>query len=304
MVADHQNSGPAGTGVPPAVYKKIRQLEIRTRGIVTNLFAGEYRSNFKGSGMEFSEVREYQFGDDIRSIDWNVSARQGKPFIKVFQEEREQTLMLMIDASGSLWFGSKYPIKYDYAIELSAVLAFSAIKNNDKVGLCIFSDRIERLIPPRKGRTHVLRVLRELFAHQPSERPTNLAMAIDYVNRLLRRRSIVFLISDLEATGFDKSIRILNSKHDLITLLLRDMGELVPPPIGLTHLRDPETGTTQLVDLSSEKVRDRIREHYIRQHADTRDLLKKLQVDSVELFTNQDYVDKLMTFFRKRGKRY
>ncbi|GJQ33983.1 MAG: hypothetical protein HBSAPP04_28220 [Ignavibacteriaceae bacterium] len=289
--------------VPADLFRKIRQLEIRTKGIVNTMFSGEYRSSFKGQGIEFSEVREYNYGDDIRMIDWNVSARQGKPFVKIYHEEREQTLMLMVDASGSLWFGSKYPLKYEMAIQLSAVLAFSAIKNNDKVGLCIFSDRIERYIAPRKGRTHVLRVLRELFSHQPEQRPTRLGLVSEYISRVLKRRAIVFLISDFDDTGFEKEIKILNQKHDLIAVMMRDMGELIPPRIGLATVRDPETGETTTVDFGNKRVREEFRQYYLRQHKESAEYIKKLHIDSIELFTHHDFVEKLMAFFRMRGRR-
>lgn len=289
--------------VPADLFRKIRQLEIRTKGIVNNMFSGEYRSSFKGQGIEFSEVREYNYGDDIRMIDWNVSARQGKPFVKIYHEEREQTLMLMVDASGSLWFGSKYPLKYEMAIQLSAVLAFSAIKNNDKVGLCIFSDRIERFIAPRKGRTHVLRVLRELFSHQPEQRPTRLGMVSEYISRVLKRRAIVFLISDFDDLNFEKELKILNQKHDLIAVMMRDMGELVPPHIGIATVRDPETGETTTVDFGNKRIREEFRQYYLRKHKESADLVKKLQIDSIELFTHHDFVEKLMAFFRMRGRR-
>lgn len=289
--------------LPKDIFKSVRQIEIRTKGIVNNIFSGEYRSSFKGTGMEFSEVREYQYGDDIRTIDWNVSARHDSPYIKIFHEEREQTLMLMIDASGSQWFGSKYSLKYEYAIQLAAVLAFSAIKNNDKVGLCIFSDRIERFIAPRKGRTHVLRVLRELFAFQPEYRSTKISIAAEYISRILKRRSIIFMVSDFDDSGFEKELKILNQKHDFIAVSVRDLGELIVPDIGLVRVMDPETGREKLVDFSSKKVKEQFRNHYIMQHEQSKELLKKLQVDTVELFTNQDLVEKLMAFFHKRGSR-
>ncbi len=289
--------------LPKDIFKSVRQIEIRTKGIVNNIFSGEYRSSFKGTGMEFSEVREYQYGDDIRTIDWNVSARHDSPYIKIFHEEREQTLMLMIDASGSQWFGSKYSLKYEYAIQLAAVLAFSAIKNNDKVGLCIFSDRIERFIAPRKGRTHVLRVLRELFAFQPEYRSTKISIAAEYISRILKRRSIIFMVSDFDDSGFEKELKILNQKHDFIAVSVRDMGELIVPDIGLVRVMDPETGKEKLVDFSSKTVKEQFRNYYIMQHEQSKELLKKLQIDTVELFTNQDLVEKLMAFFHKRGSR-
>ena len=262
--------------LPKDIFKSVRQIEIRTKGIVNNIFSGEYRSSFKGTGMEFSEVREYQYGDDIRTIDWNVSARHDSPYIKIFHEEREQTLMLMIDASGSQWFGSKYSLKYEYAIQLAAVLAFSAIKNNDKVGLCIFSDRIERFIAPRKGRTHVLRVLRELFAFQPEYRSTKISIAAEYISRILKRRSIIFMVSDFDDSGFEKELKILNQKHDFIAVSVRDLGELIVPDIGLVRVMDPETGREKLVDFSSKKVKEQFRNHYIMQHEQSKELLKKL----------------------------
>lgn len=289
--------------LPKEIFKSVRQIEIRMKGIVNNIFSGEYRSSFKGTGMEFSEVREYQYGDDIRSIDWNVSARHDTPYIKIFHEEREQTLMLMIDASGSQWFGSKYSLKYEYAIQLAAVLAFSAIKNNDKVGLCIFSDRIERFIAPRKGRTHVLRVLRELFVFKPEQRSTNISSAAEYISKILKRRSIVFMVSDFDDSGFEKELKILNQKHDFIAVTVRDLGELIIPDIGIVRVMDPETGKETLVDFNSKKVKENFRQHYLTQHQQTKELLKKLQVDTIELFTNQDFVEKLMAYFHMRGSR-
>ena len=286
------------------VLKKIRKLEIQTKGIVNTLFGGEYQSAFKGRGMEFSEVREYTYGDDIRQIDWNVTARTGDPYIKIFEEEREQTLMLCVDISPSGTFGSNDQNKMDLAIEICAVLAFSAIKNSDKVGLVLFSNTIEKVVPPKKGRTHVLRLIRELYTTKPTGRGTDIAEALAYVNRLLDRRAIVVLASDFQDRDFDKQLRITNQKHDLVTIIVNDELEDQLPNVGIIPLKDAETGKELLIDTSSKKVREEYKKRRFIQKRELSEKLLKMKIDSVEVTTNKSYVRPLMNFFIRRLSRY
>ncbi|MDZ7774065.1 MAG: DUF58 domain-containing protein [Balneolaceae bacterium] len=286
------------------ILKKVRKIEIRTKGMVNNIFGGEYQSAFKGRGMEFSEVREYQFGDDIRMIDWNVTARTGDAFIKVFEEEREQTLMLCVDISPSGAFGSRSQSKTDLAIEVCAVLAFSAIKNSDKVGLVLFTDRIEKVIPPKKGRIHVLRLIRELLTTEPEGTGTDLSEALSYVNRLLNRRAIVIMASDFQDRDYERQIRITNRKHDLVNLMINDSLEDELPDLGIVPMHDAETGEEVLVDTSSKKVREAYRKRRKVRKAELRDLFMRMKIDCIELQTNQSYVRPLMNFFRRRMQRY
>ncbi|WP_421774502.1 DUF58 domain-containing protein [Gracilimonas sp.] len=290
--------------IPKEILKKIRKLEIQTKGIVNTLFGGEYQSAFKGRGMEFSEVRAYTYGDDIRQIDWNVTARTGDPFIKVFEEEREQTLMLCIDISQSGTFGSQSQSKMDLAIELAAVLAFSAIKNSDKVGLVLFSDHIEKVVPPKKGRTHVLRLIRELYTTKPTGTGTDIADALSYINRLLDRRAIVVLTSDFQDKDFEKQLRITNQKHDLVSIIINDHLEDELPDIGLVKIRDAETGAEKMIDTSSRKVRKAYEIRRMEQKAYIHDKMLKMKIDAVEVQTNESYVQPLMNFFKRRGSRY
>ncbi|MGN8224030.1 DUF58 domain-containing protein [Gracilimonas sp. BCB1] len=290
--------------IPKEILKKIRKLEIQTKGIVNTLFGGEYQSAFKGRGMEFSEVRAYTYGDDIRQIDWNVTARTGDPFIKVFEEEREQTLMLCIDISQSGTFGSQSQSKMDLAIELAAVLAFSAIKNSDKVGLVLFSDHIEKVVPPKKGRTHVLRLIRELYTTKPTGTGTDIADALSYINRLLDRRAIVVLTSDFQDKDFEKQLRITNQKHDLVSIIINDQLEDELPDIGLVKIRDAETGVEKMIDTSSRKVREAYKIRRMEQKAYIHDKMLKMKIDAVEVQTNESYVQPLMNFFKRRGSRY
>lgn len=286
------------------VLSKIRKLEIQTKGLVNTLFGGEYQSAFKGRGMAFSEVRAYNYGDDIRQIDWNVTARTGDPFIKIFEEEREQTLMLCVDISASGAFGSDHQKKMDVAIEISAVLAFSAIKNGDKVGLVLFSDVIEKVVPPKKGRTHVLRLIRELYTTKPKGTGTNIAEALSYVNRLLDRRAIVVLATDFQDTDFDKQLKITNQKHDLVSIVIHDPFEDQLPNIGLIPFRDAETGKELLVDTSNKKVREEYAKRKKVQKLSLDGSLLKMKVDSVNVSTNKSYVRPLMNFFQRRMSRY
>ncbi|MFH5833618.1 DUF58 domain-containing protein [Halalkalibaculum sp. DA3122] len=286
------------------ILKKIRKLEIRTKGMVNNIFGGEYQSVFKGRGMEFSEVRAYTYGDDIRQIDWNVTARTGDPFIKLFEEEREQTLMLCVDISPSGLFGSHDQRKMDLAIEICAVLAFSAIKNNDKVGIVLFSDVIEKVVPPKKGRLHVLRLIRELYTTEPEGTGTDLSEALSYVNRLLNRRSIVVLASDFQDRNFEKQIKITSRKHDLVNIMINDDLEEELPDLGIVPLRDAETGDEVLIDTSSKKVRQAFRKKKIKEKLALKDKFRRLKIDTIDLQTNRSYIQPLMNFFHRRMQRY
>ncbi len=244
--------------IPKEILKKVKRIEIATRGVVNEIFSGEYHSVFKGRGMEFSEVREYQYGDDIRTIDWNVSARMDHLFVKVFEEERELTVMLLVDVSSSGNFGTASQMKGEIAAELCAVLAFSAIKNNDKVGLIIFSDKIEKFIPPRKGKQHVLRVIREILYFKPEDSQTNLNVALEFLIKVIRRRSIVFLVSDFMTEEYEKALQVTNKKHDVIAIDIIDPREVELPNIGFIELEDAETGETVLVDTSRLSCQKRI----------------------------------------------
>ncbi len=266
------------------------------------VFGGEYHSAFRGRGIEFSEVRPYQVGDDVRSIDWNVSARMGEPYIKLFEEEREQTLLLMVDISGSEDFGSSGTAKRDVAAELCAVLGFSAIRNNDKVGLLMFSDEIERFVPPRKGRRHVLRIIRDLYVHDPRSKGTNVKSALDHAHHMLNRRSIVILVSDFLDADYDKALRTLAQKHDVVAIRLLDPREEALPKVGLLSLMDAETGQPVLVDTSSRAAREAFSERAADRESAVRSTLKKARVDTVTVRTDHDYVEPLVAFFKKRNK--
>ncbi|MDX1637902.1 MAG: DUF58 domain-containing protein [Balneolaceae bacterium] len=286
------------------ILSKIRKLEIRTKGMVNNIFGGEYQSVFKGRGMEFSEVRAYTYGDDIRQIDWNVTARTGEPFIKLFEEEREQTLMLCVDISPSGFFGSHDQRKMDLAIEICAVLAFSAIKNNDKVGLVLFSDVIEKVVPPKKGRLHVLRLIRELYTTEPEGTGTDISEALSYMNRLLNRRAIVVLASDFQDRDFDKQIKITSRKHDLVNILIHDDLEEELPDLGIVPLRDAETGNEVLVDTSSSRVRAAYKKRKRKEKLALKHKFRRLKIDTIDIQTNRSYIQPLMNFFHRRMQRY
>lgn len=286
------------------ILKKVRKIEIRTKGMVNNIFGGEYQSAFKGRGMEFSEVREYSYGDDIRQIDWNVTARTGDPFIKMFEEEREQTLMLCVDISPSGVFGSQSQSKMDLAIEICAVLAFSAIKNSDKVGIVLFTDVIEKVVPPKKGRIHVLRLIRELLTTEPEGTGTSISEALSYVNRLLNRRAIVVMASDFQDKDYDKQLKITNKKHDLVSIFINDRLEDELPELGLIPLKDAETGEEVLVDTSSKKVRQAYQKRRLQEKEEIRNRFLRMKIDTIELHTNESYVQPLMNFFHRRTRRY
>jgi len=288
--------------IPRELFKKIRHIEIRTKGLVYNIFGGEYHSAFKGRGIEFAEVRPYQVGDDVRTIDWNVSARMGTPYVKVFEEEREQTLVLAVDVSGSKDFGTRQQFKREMAAEICAVLAFSAIQNNDKVGLLLFSDQVELFVPPKKGKRHVLRLIRELFAHQPQSSQTHIASALHHLLHVLKRRSIVVLISDFLDEGFEKPLRAVARRHDTVAIQLEDIREAMLPEVGLVSLADAETGEIRMIDTSSRVVQQAFEAQYKeRQHA-LRQLFRKTQLDHVRIRTGENYVEPLMRFFRQRHR--
>ncbi len=286
------------------ILKQVRQIEIRTKGLVNQVFSGEYHSVFKGRGMEFSEVREYQFGDDIRSIDWNVTARFGHPFIKIFEEERELTVMLMVDLSGSLIFGTVDKTKQTVAAELSAILAFSALKNNDKVGLILFTDKIEKFVPPRKGRKHVLRIIREVLSFQPVGKSTNIKGALEYLNSTIKKKSILFLLSDFMDEGYEKILRIVGKKHDLIGIVLQDQRENELPKMGLVKLADAETGEERWIDTNNKKIRDMLKQRREELIKKRKWLFLSSRLDSIEVRTGQNYITPLVQFFRLRERRW
>jgi uncharacterized protein (DUF58 family) len=284
------------------LLKRVRKIEIKTRGLTHHIFAGQYHSAFKGKGMTFSEVREYQYGDDIRNVDWNVTARFNHPYSKIYEEERELTVMLMVDVSSSRDFGTHHQLKKNMITEIAAVLAFSAIQNNDKVGVILFSDRIEKFIPPKKGRSHILRIIRELIDFEPESRGTNLTEPLRYLTNAIKRRSIAFLISDFMGEDFEESIRIAKKKHDIVSVWVYDNRETELPPVGLIKLRDAETNEEQWVDSSSRYIREAYRNAWKRKQEDMNELFKKTGVDYVSVGTDQDYVKPLISLFKHRGK--
>ena len=290
--------------IPKEILKKVKRIEIQTRGLVNDVFSGEYHSVFKGRGMEFSEVREYQIGDDIRSIDWNVSARMGHPFVKVFEEERELTVMLLVDVSSSADFGTVERMKGEIAIEICALLAFSAIKNNDKVGLIIFTDRIEKFVPPKKGKTHVLRVLRELLYHEPEGKGTDISLALEYLSRIITRRSVVFLVSDFISDDYQKAMQIANKRHDLVAITITDPREIELPNIGLVELEDAETGEIIMLDTADSTIRQTFTRITSNSREERDKNLRSMNVDSIDIRTDVSYIEPLIKFFRMRARRF
>ena len=286
-----------------ALLKKVRKIEIKTKGLSNHIFAGEYHTAFKGKGMAFSEVREYQPGDDIRSIDWNVTARYNAPFVKVFEEEREMTVMLLIDVSASGNFGTQEQFKRELATELSAILAFSAIKNNDKVGVIFFTDKVEQFIPPKKGKSHILRIIREVLAFQPTGKGTDIAGALEYFNSVIKKRSICFILSDFMSKEFDRPLKIASKKHDLVALRIHDTREDILPNVGLVPMQDAETEEMIFVDTSSKKVRDNFAKNRLQATEKLRKLFPASGVDLIDITTGTDYVKQLMNFFKTRGSR-
>ncbi len=284
------------------LLKKVRKIEIKTKGLSRNIFAGEYHSAFKGRGMAFSEVREYQFGDDIRNIDWNVTARYGHPFIKIFEEERELTVMLLVDVSGSREFGTVERLKKNVIVELAAILSFSAISNNDKIGVIFFSDQIEKFIPPKKGRTHTLRIIRELIEFEPVSRKTDVSVALRYLTNAMKRRVTAFIISDLmdDPASMEQALSIANNKHDMVGLRIYDEREAELPSVGMIKFKDAETGEYLWVDSSSRSVRETYRRHWSNRNKQLDNLLKRTGLDYVNISTREDYVKSLVALFKKR----
>ncbi len=282
------------------LLKKVRQIEIKTKGLSNHIFAGEYHSAFKGRGMTFSEVREYQYGDDVRNIDWNVTARFNRPFIKIFEEEREMTVVLLIDVSGSREFGTSMRFKKNLITEMAATLAFSTIQNNDKIGVIFFSDKIEKFIPPKKGRKHVLHIIRELLTFVPENRQTDLSEVLRYLTSAIKKRCTAFVISDFMDDNFEKALRIANQKHDLVALQVYDHRETELPAIGLVKLKDAESGQLKWVDTSNEAVQLSYRQWWITRDQQIQTIFAKSGVDSVKVRTDEDYVRSLITLFKKR----
>lgn len=285
------------------LLKKVRKIEIKSRGLSNQIFSGEYHSAFKGSGMAFSEVREYTPGDEIRKIDWNVTARFGRPFVKVFEEEREMTVMLLVDISGSEDFGSKEYLKREIATEISAVLAFSAIQNNDKIGMILFSDHIEKFIPPKKGKTHILRIIRELIGFEPKSKKTNVAEGLRFLTNAIKKKSTVFVISDFIDKGFYDSLRIANNKHDVVALELYDEREEEMVNLGLVPFQDAESGEVLWLDSSDKKVRAAYRDNAFWRRAELSKMFRKSGVDHARIDIDRSYVRPLMNLFKRREAR-
>jgi len=285
------------------LLKKVRQVEIKTRGMVNHVFSGEYHSVFKGRGMEFSEVREYQYGDDIRSIDWNVSARYDKPFVKIFEEERELTVMLAVDMSRSEQFGSLTAMKNEIATELCAVLAFSAIRNHDKVGLVLFTDRIEKFIPPKKGKSHILRIVRELLSFEPVGSGTNIQAALQYINNVIKKRAITFLLSDFIDSGYDNALRIVSKRHDLIAVTMHDPRERELPKVGLIKMRDAESGGERWIDTDNVFVRHALTDYWKAHEEKLKRSFLTAKVDRISIRIDQPYIKPLVDFFKLREQR-
>ncbi len=282
------------------LIKRVRKIEIKTKGLSQHIFAGEYHSAFKGKGIAFSEVREYQYGDDIRNVDWNVTARFNHPYIKVFEEERELTVVLLVDVSGSRFFGTRSQLKMNVITEISAVLSFSAIQNNDKVGVILFSDKIEKFIPPKKGKQHILRIIRELLDFKPENSKTSIMEALRFLSNAIKKRSIVFLISDFMDHQFEDALRIAAKRHDLVGLHIYDIRETELPDMGLVNIVDAETGKEMLVDTSSRYIRNTYKNSWEKRTGELGEAFLKLGVDAVSISTEEDYVRPLMNLFKKR----
>lgn len=284
------------------LIERVRQIEIKARGLSNNLFAGQYHSAFKGRGMAFSEVREYQYGDDVRDIDWNVTARMSKPFIKVFEEEREMTVMLLVDVSSSLDFGTVKQMKKEMETEIAATLAFSAIQNNDKIGVIFFSDRIEKFIPPKKGKKHILYIIRELLDFKPESQKTDVKMAIEYLTNVLKKRCTAFIISDfIDKNDFTNALTIANRKHDVVAIQVYDRRVAELPDVGLMKVRDAETGHEQYIDTSSKRLRQAHHEWWHEQQERMNKSFTKSRVDSISVRTDEDYVKALLNLFARRS---
>ena len=284
------------------IIKKVRKIEIKTRGLSSNIFAGQYHSAFKGRGMAFSEVREYQFGDAVRDIDWNVTARFHRPYVKVFEEERELTVMLLIDVSGSLDFGTQRQMKRDMVTEIAATIAFSAIQNNDKIGVIFFSDKIEKYIPPKKGRKHILYIIREMLDFQPESRRTDVKQAIEFLSSVQKRRTTAFILSDFYVRNdFQQSLQICNRKHDVVAIQVYDIRAKELPDVGLMKVVDAETGFEQYVDTGSRKLRQTYQRYWMGRQAELSETFNKSNVDHVSIATNEDFVKSLLLLFKQRS---
>jgi len=283
------------------ILKKVRKIEIKTRRLSDHIFSGEYHTSFKGRGMTFSEVRQYQYGDDVRAIDWNVTARYNEPFVKVFEEERELTMMLIVDISGSESFGTKNQQKRDMITEIAATLAFSATKNNDKIGLLLFSDQIELYIPPKKGKSHVLRIIRELIEFEPKSKKTDLSHALKYLSSVMKKKAIVFVISDFMATSYEHTLKIAAKRHDVTGIRVFDQREEQLPNIGIVNLLDAETGETLLVDTQSKTVRQNYEKHYLENVSYFKDIFSKCGAGTISSRVDESYVTKLLGYFKARN---
>lgn len=283
------------------IFKKVRRIEIKTRALSQQIFAGQYHSAFKGRGMAFSEVRQYNYGDDVRFIDWNVTARFNAPYVKIFEEEREMTVMLLIDVSGSNLFGTRKQFKSELITEIAAVLSFSAIYNNDKVGVIFFSGEVEKFIPPAKGKSHILRIIRELLTYQPSETQTDIAEALRFLTNVSKRKATVFLISDFVDRGYEQALKIAANRHDLVALNIMDTGEMTLPNIGIIEMADPETGRRIWVDSASKRVRDTYRQWWKELITNNLNTFRRSGIDTVQLYTDRDYVPALLELFRRRN---
>jgi len=284
------------------IIKKVRKIEIKTRGLSSNIFAGQYHSAFKGRGMAFSEVREYQFGDDVRDIDWNVTARFHRPYVKVFEEERELTVMLLIDVSGSLDFGTQKQMKRDMVTEIAATIAFSAIQNNDKIGVIFFSDKIEKYIPPKKGRKHILYIIREMLDFKPESKRTDVKQAVEFLSSVQKRRTTAFILSDFYVRNdFQQSLQIANRKHDVVAIQVYDQRAKDLPDVGLMKVVDAETGFEQYVDTSSKRLRDAYRRYWNSRQSQLQETFNKSNVDNVSIATNEDFVKSLLLLFKQRS---
>ena len=284
------------------IIKKVRKIEIKTRGLSSNIFAGQYHSAFKGRGMAFSEVREYQFGDDVRDIDWNVTARFHRPYVKVFEEERELTVMLLIDVSGSLDFGTQRQMKRDMVTEIAATIAFSAIQNNDKIGVIFFSDKIEKYIPPKKGRKHILYIIREMLDFQPESKRTDVKQAVEFLSSVQKRRTTAFILSDFYVRNdFQQSLQICNRKHDVVAIQVYDIRAKELPNVGLMKVVDAETGFEQYVDTGSSRLRQAYQRYWMRRQAELSETFNKSNVDHVSIATNEDFVKSLLLLFKQRS---
>ena len=284
------------------IIKKVRKIEIKARGLSSNIFAGQYHSAFKGRGMAFSEVREYQFGDDVRDIDWNVTARFHRPYVKVFEEERELTVMLLIDVSGSLDFGTQKQMKRDMVTEIAATIAFSAIQNNDKIGVVFFSDKIEKYIPPKKGRKHILYIIREMLDFHPESKRTDVKQAVEFLSSVQKRRTTAFILSDFYARNdFQQSLQIANRKHDVVAIQVYDQRARELPDVGLMKVVDAETGFEQYVDTSSKRLRESYRKYWQGRQSQLLETFNKSTVDNVSIATNEDFVKAMLMLFKQRS---